>query len=125
MKKTIRLRESELKHIISESVKRVLKEAFDDETVFEEDVLFSDSDFFGDSEEHSYDMECKDGMAIGKLNDDSNAPGVIKVTYPKLDEVLSDEKLSNYILKYRGLHDLRPEDITYGDIMMALGKIVK
>lgn len=124
MKKTIKLRESELKHIISESVKRVLREAVDNETVFEEDVLFSDSDFFGDSEEHSYDMECKDGVAIGKLNDDSNAPGVIKVTYPKLDEVLSDEKLSNYVLKYRGLHDLGPEDITYGDIMMALGKIV-
>lgn len=120
----IKLGESELKYIISESVKRVLREAVNNETVFEEDVLFSDSNFFGDSEEHSYDMECKDGMAIGKLNDDSDAPGVIKVTYPKLDEVLSDEKLSNYVLKYRGLHDLRPEDITYGDIMMALGKIV-
>lgn len=91
--------------------------------VYEPEVTIFDEELFGDDSEHYYSMECYDGYAIGKTTDDDGMPPVIKMTYPKRDEVLADEKLSKYVLQYRGLCDLAPEDIHYGDIMMALGEI--
>lgn len=74
---------------------------------------------------YTYDMECGDGEAIGTLCD-SNAPIApkrIKMTYPKLADVLADEDMANDVLEYRGLYDLTPSDIHYGDVMMAYGEV--
>ena len=73
----------------------------------------------------AYDMECYDGYAIGKLVDDVDAPLTIRMEYPKLEDVLKDLDLCHHILKYRGLYDLAPIDIHFGDIMMYLGEIVE
>ena len=74
--------------------------------------------------EVAYDMECYDGYAIGTLVDDVDAPATIRMEYPKLEDVLKDLDLCHRILKYRGLYDLAPIDIHFGDIMMYLGEIV-
>jgi hypothetical protein len=75
--------------------------------------------------EVTYDMECYDGYAIGKLVDDVDAPATIRMEYPTLADVLSDMGgVADDILQYRGLYDLDASDITYGDIMMYLGEIV-
>lgn len=73
-----------------------------------------------------YDFKCFDGHAIGeRVCDTENAPKTIRMKYPKLDEVLEDENKSSYVLEYRGLYDLTPADIHYGDIMMAYGEVVE
>jgi hypothetical protein len=50
---------------------------------------------------------------------------MIVATYPKKEEVLTDKELCRSILSYRGLYDLRNSQITYGDIMLKLGKLTK
>lgn len=76
-----------------------------------------------------YDLKCSDGEAIGTLCpidlNDPDAPRVIKMEYPKLADVLADEDMCDHILEYRGLHDLSPSDIHYGDVMMAFGEVVE
>ena len=72
----------------------------------------------------TYDMECYDGYAIGKLVDDVDAPATIRMEYPKLEDILKDDSLCLSILFYRGLGDKTASDIHYGDIMMYLGEIV-
>ena len=74
--------------------------------------------------EVTYDMECYDGYAIGKLVDDVDAPATIRMEYPKLEDILKDDNLCLSILFYRGLGDKTANDIHYGDIMMYLGDIV-
>ena len=75
--------------------------------------------------EVTYDMECYDGYAIGKLVDDVDAPATIRMEYPTLADVLSDMGgVADDILQYRGLWDKTANDIHYGDIMMYLGEIV-
>ena len=74
--------------------------------------------------EVTYDMECYDGYAIGKLVDDVDAPATIRMEYPKLEDILKDDNLCLSILFYRGLGDKTASDIHYGDIMMYLGEIV-
>lgn len=75
-------------------------------------------------EEVIYDFRCYDGYAIGTMVCDApNAPQEIKMSYPTLAEVSDDEELADYILRYRGLYDLKHNDIHYGDIMMALGEL--
>lgn len=95
--------------------------------IFEEAIEFVDDDIFGNDMEHEYNCECKDGVAIGTLCDesDTNAPKKIKIEYPLLKEILEDEDKCDYILQYRGLYDLTASDINYGDIMMAYGDIVE
>lgn len=73
----------------------------------------------------TYDMECYDGYAIGKLVDDVDAPATIRMEYPTLADVLSDMGgVADDILQYRGLYDKTADDIHYGDIMMYMGEIV-
>ena len=76
-----------------------------------------------EGEEISYDMKCYDGYAIGKCNEDgADIPKTIKMTYPKISELSEDE--IEEILIYRGLKgSVKPEDITYGDVMMAMGEL--
>ena len=91
-----------------------------------EEVYFNDKKIFGDNEEHYYDVECYDGYAIAtKRNDydDDKAPAKLKVTYPKREEVIKNKKLAAEVLDYRGLDDLTAKDITFGDIMIYLGKL--
>lgn len=92
--------------------------------VREEDVLFTNKMVFGDTEEHYYDVDCYDGYGIG-TTDEEGIPSEIRVEYPTLDEVLADDEKAEYVLEYRGLWDLEPSDITFGDIMMAYGRVVK
>ena len=78
------------------------------------------------NKEYEYDMTCYDGYAYGVLRENTtDAPNIIKMEYPTLDEVLSDMGGVAYdILQYRGLWDLDTSKIHYGDIMMCLGEIV-
>lgn len=98
-----------------------------DKTIFEESIEFVDEEMLGDNQTHCYDCDCEDGIAVGTLCDDeeSNAPKRIRITYPKLADVLADEDMCEEILEYRGLHDLSPSDIHYGDVMMVFGEITK
>ena len=89
-----------------------------------EEALFINEKVFGDDDEHQYDVVCYDGYAIATAKGEG-IPGKLEVTYPLLEDVLSNEEQSEYVLNYRGLFDLKPRDIHYGDIMFALGKIVR
>lgn len=95
--------------------------------IIEPEVLLTDEKVFGDSKEHEYIVECYDGYAIGKLDDeeDTNAPKEIFLTYPKRKDVIKDKDLAEDILEFRGLYDLGIKDIHYGDIMMYMGEIVR
>ena len=97
------------------------------EFYFEEDIELVDRNFFGDNEVHYYNIQCFDGHATAYKadEDDEIAPSVVEMTYPTLDDVLADDEKAEYVLEYRGLWDLKPSDITFGDIMIAYGKIVK
>ena len=94
-----------------------------DEVIYEDEILFVNEDVFGDSEEHEYNCECHDGVAYcDRCNrEDVKAPEVIKVTYPKLADILADEEEVAAVRRYRGL-DASCE-IHYGDIMMLHGVI--
>jgi hypothetical protein len=46
-------------------------------------------------------------------------------TYPKKEDVRKDKELCMEILEYRGLWDLTPSKITYGDIMLKMCKLTK
>lgn len=95
--------------------------------VIVEEVFVCDNTFFYDSQEHIYDMTCYDGYADGVRCDDSDelAPKRIRMTYPKLADVLNNVGgLADDILHYRGLYDKTHADINFGDIMMYCGKIV-
>ena len=78
------------------------------------------------NKEYEYDMTCYDGYAFGVLREDTNdAPNIIKMEYPTLNEVLYDMGgLADDILQYRGLCDLSVEDLHYGDVMMYMGEVV-
>lgn len=91
--------------------------------IIEEGILFVDKKIFGDEDEHEYKCKCMDGIAYGTKSDeeDINSPLSIIIEYPTLSELSNKEK--DHILEYRGLYDLNHNDITYGDVMVALGKI--
>lgn len=90
------------------------------DTIFESGIEVTIGEFT-----YEYDVECKDGEAIGTLCDSNApiAPKTIKMTYPKLADVLADEDMANHVLQYRGLYDLTPSDIHYGDVMMTYGDV--
>lgn len=90
-----------------------------------EEMLLVDEKVFHDNEEHEYEMRCYDGYAEGELMDDEdeNAPKKVKMTYPKLADILADEDKAYEILEYRGLYDLTPSDLHYGDVCMVYGTI--
>lgn len=89
--------------------------------IIEEGVLVT----FGGNSEVAYEMKCFDGYAVGKLIDDAeDMPLTIRMKYPKLVEILSDENKIKEVLAYRGLYNLTTQDIHYGDIMMSYGKVM-
>ena len=92
--------------------------------IIEEEVLVEVAGY----SEVPYRMVCYNGYAEGTLIDDDaefpNAPKTIRMEYPTLKGVLKDKELCHRILKYRGLYDLKVQDVHYGDIMMYLGEIV-
>lgn len=92
--------------------------------ILRENVYFIDKTIFGDEFEHYYDAKCYDGYAIAKrISDDENEPYELKITYPKLAEVVEDKDLVDEILTYFGLDDdCTAQDINYGDIMLYLGE---
>lgn len=92
--------------------------------VVEEEILFTNKRIFKDDEEHSYTCRCYDGVAVCTPTDEADQPMIV-ATYPKKEEVLTDKELCHSILSYRGLYDLRNSQITYGDIMLKLGKLTK
>ena len=91
--------------------------------ILRENVYFIDKTIFGDEFEHYYDAKCYDGYAIAKrISDDENEPYELKITYPKLAEVVEDKDLVDEILTYFGLEDCTDQDINYGDIMLYMGE---
>ena len=93
----------------------------------EQILLFERNVFVNiNNKEYEYDMTCYDGYAFGVLRENTNdVPNIIKMTYPTLNEVLSDMGgVADDILQYRGLWDLDASKIHYGDIMMCLGEVV-
>ena len=97
--------------------------------VIEDEILFTNKKIFKDNEEYSYTCKCYDGVAICTPTPDdeevvTNLPMII-ATYPKRKDVLLDSELCRSILDYRGLYDLRKNQITFGDIMLKLGKLTK
>ena len=95
----------------------------------EECIEFCNRKFFGDNNPHYYDCECHNGYAIGTLCDCGENTGLepkkITIKYPIRKDILKNRDKAKYVLEYRGLHDLDYKDITYGDIMMVYGEIVK
>lgn len=98
--------------------------------VIEDEILFTNKKIFKNNEEYSYTCKCYDGVAIctPTPNDDEedeiNLPMII-ATYPKRKDVLLDSELCRSILDYRGLYDVRKNQITFGDIMLKMGKLTK
>ena len=92
--------------------------------ILEDEILFTNKKIFKDSDEHCYTCKCYDGVAVCTPTDEDESPMIV-ATYPKKEEVLEDKKLCREILDYRGLYDMRPSQITYGDIMLRLGKLTK
>lgn len=89
--------------------------------VREYNVCFCDEKIFGDDEEHQYDVDCADGAAVAYAQD-KNDPATLLLTYPKMDEVITNEDMVDEIRDYRGFN--YNEKIHYGDIMMFCGEIV-
>lgn len=101
-----------------------------EQPIKETDVFFYDTQIFHDDAEHYYDLDCYDGYAIGHLQENDldefdNEPKVIRVEYPKLEDVLKDEELCQEIrdYRYKGM-PVKNTDIHYGDVMLYCGKIV-
>jgi hypothetical protein len=69
--------------------------------------------------EGTYTCECCDGIAFCHRED---AEGSVTLHYPTGVEVGNSRKRVMQVMRYRGVK--RPQDITYGDIMMTFGKIV-
>ena len=98
--------------------------------VIEDEILFTNKKIFKNNEEYSYTCKCYDGVAIctptpnDEDEDEVNLPMII-ATYPKRKDVLLDSELCRSILDYRGLYDVRRNQITFGDIMLKLGKLTK
>lgn len=84
-------------------------------------VMFCDEGIFGDDEEHEYDVDCADGVAVATAKNESD-PTTLLLSYPKMDEVIATEDMVDEIRDYRGFN--YDEKIHYGDIMMFCGKIV-
>lgn len=104
-------------------------EKFTLQCVIEDEILFTNKKIFKNNEEYSYTCKCYDGVAIctPTPNDDEdeiNLPMII-ATYPKRKDVLLDSELCRSILDYRGLYDVRKNQITFGDIMLKMGKLRK
>lgn len=84
-------------------------------------VMFCNEDIFGDDEEHEYDVDCADGVAVATAKNESD-PTTLLLSYPKMEEAVTNEEFIDDVREYRGLpYD---EKIHYGDIMMYIGKIV-
>ena len=83
----------------------------------------------GIEEEIEYDFKCCDTFAIGEISENNDkeilriAPKKVKLAYPSIEEVMADEEMCDYILTYRGLYDLKKEDIHFGDIAIAYGEV--
>lgn len=90
--------------------------------ILEDEILFTSKKIFKDSEEHSYTCKCYDGVAVCDPTDEEGLPMLI-ATYPKKADVRKDKELCREILDYRGLWDLKASQITYGDIMLKMGKL--
>lgn len=93
--------------------------------ILEEEILFTNKKIFKDSEEHCYTCKCYDGVAVCEPTDESEGLPMLIATYPKKAEVRKNKELCREILEYRGLWYMVASDLTYGDIMLKLGKLTK
>lgn len=97
-----------------------------EEFIWNDAVYLADKDVFGDEDERCYQVRCSDGWAVGyPAEDTEDELPEIEFTYPKLDFVRNHKDLAEYVLRYCGLYDQKAKDINYGDVMLALGEIVK
>lgn len=86
----------------------------------EECILESSITFDQFESNELFNCKCYDGYAECISNKHS-----IIVTYPHRTVVINNVDTARDVLRYRGLHTLRPKDITYGDIMLYFGKVEK
>ena len=93
--------------------------------IIEDEILFTNKKIFKDSEEHCYTCKCYDGVAVCEPTDENEGLPMLIATYPKKAEVRKNKELCREILEYRGLWYMVASDITYGDIMLKLGKLTK
>jgi hypothetical protein len=93
--------------------------------IIEDGILLTNKKAFGDNKEHEYNLVCHDGIAIGTKSSDEpeKLPQTIILIYPLWDTVVSDRVKSREVLEYRGLDELSPNEITFGDIMVKYGVI--
>lgn len=84
-----------------------------------EEILLSNNALFGNDDEHIYNGVFRDGKAVCIPEEDSD-PFVV-LEYPKLDEVLNDKAMSDEIIRYCGLYDLTPSDLTPYDVALCYG----
>jgi hypothetical protein len=96
-----------------------------DKVRLEEGILLYDPQIFKDEEEHEYDVECYDVIGFGTLveTDNKALPTFVILTYPMRDEVLKNTKQARKVMEYRGFYEIPSEEMTYGDIMICLGKV--
>lgn len=96
-----------------------------DEPDIEYGIRLTDKKVFGDNEEHWYDIICHDGIAIGtkSIDEPEKLPTTVILIYPLRDTILTDRVKSREVLEYRGLDELSPNEITFGDIMVKYGVI--
>jgi hypothetical protein len=102
-----------------------MKDKYGVDFIQRDNVEFSDEEVFGDKDVHEFNCDCYDGVAFCYERNTSKVLPDLIVEYPKREDVMQDKMLCDCILKYCGLYDLGYEDINYGDIMLALGKINK
>lgn len=93
--------------------------------IIEDGILLTNKKIFGDNEEHAYDIICHDGIAIGtkSIDEPEKLPTTIILIYPLRDTILTNRVKSREVLEYRGLDELSPNEITFGDIMVKYGVI--
>ena len=96
-----------------------------EKVILEEGILLYDPKVFKGDEEHEYDVECYDGIGFATLveTDNKALPPFVILTYPLRDEVLKSTRQARKVMEYRGLYDVPYEEMTYGDIMICLGKV--
>lgn len=127
----MKITKRELKQMINEAVvsamrktRRPLNEG-SRECVTETDICYTDERIFGDDDEHWYDVDCYDGYAIAHKQNGESGPDTLRITYPTRSEIIRDKRKAYAVLSCRGLDDLSPRDITFGDIMLCYGDIVR
>lgn len=70
------------------------------------------------------DCFCINGFALAVEQSDEERKFSFCLSYPTLEDVLTDKDKCHEILTYCGLWDLTDKEINFGDIMLTFGEII-